>query len=449
MKNKYTLALLLSFFLSNLELKAQDSNYNSLDLQSCIEIALENNLTLKRSEINLALSEATLLESQGQRLPSLNVGGSAGYRWGRSINPRTNLFENTRIGNFNPFGSTDLTVFAGQRITNTIKQSKTDIQVNQLNVKTTENNITLNVINLFINVIFSEEQLKIARNQLASTKEQLTNTTKLVDAGSLPLANKLDLQAQNATNELEVLNAENSLRGAKLNLLQAMQLPFDPNFEVIAPDLSVENIALSGQSVDEIYNLSKEILPQIKAAELAVESAEYGVRAAKGAFYPTLGVGADIFSNYVDLIPINNQRDRFWVQMDENLSQSASIRLNVPIFTNFRNKSSLQRARLQKNLSEITAFETKNELRQDIEVAFTNAIAADQSYRSSLVRVAALEESFRISQQRFDAGAINFADFQLAQNNLFNAQADLVSAKYTYIFRVKVLDFYIGNPLNL
>ncbi|MCH7415203.1 TolC family protein [Belliella sp. R4-6] len=449
MKNKYTLALLLSFFLSNLELKAQDSNYNSLDLQSCIEIALENNLTLKRSEINLALNEATLLQSQGQRLPSLSAGASSGYRWGRSINPVTNLFETNRIGNVNLSANTNMTVFAGQQITNSIKQAKTDIEVSRLNVKTTENNITLNVINLFINVIFSEEQLKIARNQLASTKEQLTNTTKLVDAGSLPLANKLDLQAQNATNELEVLNAENTLRGAKLNLLQAMQLPFDPYFKVIAPDLSVENIALSGQSVDEIYNLSKEILPQIQAAELAVESAEYGVRAAKGAFYPTLGIGANLFSNYVDRTTPGFDRPEFITQIENNLSQAANISLNIPIFSNFRNKSSLQRARLQKNLSEITAFETKNELRQDIEVAFTNAIASDQAYRSSLVRVAALEESFRISQQRFDAGAINFADFQLAQNNLFNAQADLVTAKYTYIFRVKVLDFYLGNPLNL
>ncbi|MCH7410484.1 TolC family protein [Belliella sp. DSM 111904] len=449
MRNKYTLKLLLSFFLLSQSIQAQESNYDALDLQTCIEIALENNLTLKRSEVNLALNEATLLQNQGQRLPSLSAGGSTGYRWGRSINPVTNLFENNRIGNVNFSASTNVTLFAGQQITNSIKQAKTDIEVSRLNVKTTENNITLNVINLFINVIFSEEQLKIARNQMASTKEQLENTTKLVDAGSLPLANKLDLQAQNATNELEVLNAENSLRGAKLNLLQAMQLPFDPNLKVLAPDLSVENVTMSGESVEEIYELSKEILPQIKAAQLGVESAEYGIRAAKGAFYPTLGIGADVFTNYVDVIPLLRDRDPFVMQLENNLSQAANVRLSIPIFSNFRNTAGVQRARLQRNLSEITAFEVKNELRQDIEVAFTNAIAADQAYRSSLVRVSALDESFRIAKQRFDAGAINFADYQLAQNNLFNAQADLVTAKYTYIFRVKVLDFYLGNPLNL
>lgn len=449
MKHNYILGLLFLVFFSSSELKAQSSESLTLDLESCIEIALENNLTLKRSQINQALSEATLLQSQGQRLPSLSAGASSGYRWGRSINPVTNLFETDRIGNVNVSANSNLTLFAGQQITNTIKQAKTDIEVSQLNVKTTENNITLNVINLFINVIFAEEQLKISKNQMASTKQQLGNTTKLVDAGSLPLANKLDLQAQNATNELEVLNAENSLRGAKLNLLQAMQLPFDPNFEVIAPDLSVDDIYISGQSVDEIYNYSKDILPQIKAAELGIKSAEYGVRAAKGAFYPTLGIGANIFSNYIDRTVPGFDRPTFITQIENNLSQAANVSLSIPIFSNFRNKTGVQRARLQKNLSEINSFEVKNQLRQDIEVAFTNAIASDQAYRSSLTRVAALEESFRIAEQRFDAGAINFADYQLAQNNLFNAQADLITAKYTYIFRVKVLDFYLGNPLNI
>jgi outer membrane protein len=449
MKHNSILGFLILLFVSSVELNAQSNESLTLDLESCIEIALENNLTLKRSQINQALSEATLLQSQGQRLPSLSAGASSGYRWGRSINPVTNLFETDRIGNVNVSANSNLTVFAGQQITNSIKQAKTDIEVSQLNVKTTENNITLNVINLFINVIFAEEQLKISKNQMASTKQQLGNTTKLVDAGSLPLANKLDLQAQNATNELEVLNAENSLRGAKLNLLQAMQLPFDPNFEVIAPDLTVDDIYISGQSVDEIYNYSKDILPQIKAAELGIESAEYGLKAAKGAFYPTLGIGANLFSNYIDRTVPGFDRPTFITQIENNLSQAANVSLNIPIFSNFRNKTGVQRARLQKNISEINSFEVKNQLRQDIEVAFTNAIASDQAYRSSLTRVAALEESFRIAEQRFDAGAINFADYQLAQNNLFNAQADLITAKYTYIFRVKVLDFYLGNPLNL
>lgn len=447
MKHILTLGflLLLSF---SFQSHAQEINIQQMDLQTCIDIALENNLTLQRSQVNLATQEANLIGNQGQRIPTLSTGASTGYRWGRSINPVTNLFENNRIGNVNVFGNANVTLFAGQQITNTIKQNKTDIEAAKFNVKATENNITLNVINLFINVVFAKEQLKIAENQLATTKEQLTVTTKLVDAGSLPLANKLDIQAQNATNELEVINASNTLRIAKLNLSQAMQLPFNDNMDVVTPELSPENIALTDRDVDEIFEVALELMPEIKAAELGIESAEMGVRIAKGGYLPTLGIGASAFSNYVDQFFLG-ERQPFPTQLKNNFSNSANMQLNIPILSNFRNRANVQRARLQKRLSEIQDVETKNQLRQDIESAYTNANAARQSYQASLTRVSSLEESFRIAQQRFDAGAINFADYQLAQNNYFNAQADLVTSKYTYIFRVKVLDFYLGNPLKL
>lgn len=447
MKHILTIGFLLLLAFS-FQSHAQEINIQQMDLQTCIDIALENNLTLQRSQVNLATQEANLIGNQGQRIPTLSTGASTGYRWGRSINPVTNLFENNRIGNVNVFGNANVTLFAGQQITNSIKQNKTDIEVAKFNVKATENNITLNVINLFINVVFAKEQSKIAENQLATTKEQLIVTSKLVDAGSLPLANKLDIQAQNATNELEVINASNNLRIAKLNLAQAMQLPFNEGMDVVTPELSPENIALTERDVDEIFEVALELMPEIKAAELGIESADMGIRIAKGGYLPTLGIGASAFSNYVDQF-FMGERQPFPTQLKNNFSNSANMQLNIPILSNFRNRANVQRARLQKRLSEIQDVETKNQLRQDIESAYTNANAARQSYQASLTRVSSLEESFRIAQQRFDAGAINFADYQLAQNNFFNAQADLVTSKYTYIFRVKVLDFYLGNPLKL
>ncbi|WP_332910419.1 TolC family protein [Algoriphagus boritolerans] len=193
------------------------------------------------------------------------------------------------------------------------------------------------------------------------------------------------------------------------------------------------------------------ILPQIKAAEADVESAEYGVKIAKGSFMPSLGVGVAIFSNYVDQAFLKGTSEiiPFRTQIDNNLSQSANLQLSIPIFSQFSNKANLQRAKVQKQLAEVAEQEARNTLRQQIETAFTQALAAEQSYEASLLQVKSLEETFRISQQQFDFGAINSVDFQVAQNNLFNAQADLINAKYSYIFRVKVLDFYLGNPLNL
>ncbi|MDN3203568.1 TolC family protein [Algoriphagus sediminis] len=435
-----------SLFLVSFQSFAQEGNV--YDLESAVQTALENNLNLQRSELNLQNSEANLLQNKGQRYPSFSTGASSGYRWGRSINPVTNLFENNRIGNVNLFANSNVTLFGGGRINNNINQSKSDIEANTYNIEATKNTITLDIINLFINVVFNREQLKIAENQLKTTQEQLERTTKLVNAGSLPFLDQLDIQSQNATNELEVINSRNALRISKLNLAQAMQIPFTEDFDVIEPEFEINEDLMSTETSEGIYEVAVDIMPEIKAAEAGVESAEYGVRVAKGSFYPTLSVGANVFSNYVDQV-FGRERPTFGEQIEANLSQSLNFQLNIPIFSNLNNKANLQRARVQQQLSEISAVEAKNQLRQDIESAFNSALAAEQSYEASLVRVKSLEESFRIAQQQFDLGAINSVDFQVAQNNFFNAQADLLNAKYTYIFRVKVLDFYLGNPINL
>jgi outer membrane protein len=339
-------------------------------------------------------------------------------------------------------------IFQGLRINNSIAQAKEDLLAGEYNLEKAKNDITLNVINLFINVVFNREQVKIAENQLKTTTEQLARTKKLVDAGSLPLSDLLDLQSQNASNELEVINAKNNYRIAKLNLAQAMQIPFTESFEVIEPEFEMDGTLMATETPDKIYEAAVEIMPEIKAAEANVRSAELQEKISKGAFYPSIGLGANVFTNYVDQV-FGQDRPSFSQQFESNLSQAANLQLSIPIFTNFNNKSNLQRARAQKAISEVTALEAKNQLRQDIETAYNSALSAELSYAASVTRVKSLEESFRVAQQRFDLGAINSVDFQVAQANLFNAQADLLNAKYTYIFRVKVLDFYLGNPINL
>jgi len=447
MDKRYFLLLLIFQVLSS-TIQAQDYDVNAISLQEAVDIAVENNLTLKRSQLNQLNNETSLLEARGQRLPSLSASASGRFNWGRSINPVTNLFEVRRIGNINISANANITIFAGNQVNNAIQQAKVNVEAGKYNVEATQNDITLNVINLFVNVVFAKEQVGIAESQLKISDEQLLRTSRLVEAGSLPLSERLEMQAQKATAELEVINAKNNLRLAKLNLSQQLLVPFTEQFDVSVPDLEAEDYPLEGVNAGQIYNIAVESMPEVKAADLLIESADYGVKIAKGAFYPSLGLGGNLFSNYVDQATFGNP-ESFNTQIDNNLSQALGLNLSIPIFSNFRNKASLQRARVQRNLSEVQSLEVKNQLRQDIETSYTNAYSARQSYQASLVRVASLEEAFRMAQQRFDVGALNSVDFQVAQNNLFGAQADLLNAKYEYIFRVKVLDFYLGNPITL
>lgn len=419
-----------------------------LDLETAVKIGLNNNLTLKRSELNQQINEATLLQNQGQRYPNLSTGASSGYRWGRSINPVSNLFETARIGNINVSASSNVTIFAGNQINNSIKQSKVNLEAGMFNIEATKNDITLNIINLFINVVFNREQVNVAENQLSTTKDQLIRTTKLVDAGSLPFSDQLDVQAQNATNEVNLINAQNNYNIAKLNLAQALQIPYTSEFSVIEPEFEINELLMATETPKDIYEVAVEVMPEIKAAQANIESADLGVKLAQAGYFPTLGIGANIFSNYVDQA-YGTERPTFGQQIENNLSESVNLQLSIPLFSRLNNKASVQRARVQKQISEVAALEAENQLRNSIETAYNSALASQLTYESSLIQVKSLQESFRIAQQRFDLGAINSVDFQVAQNNLFNAQADLLNAKYTYIFRVKVLDFYLGNPINL
>ena len=441
--------LFLMFFGLLLTASAQDSfPPGPYDLQTAVDIAISNNLTLKRTELNQQITEADLLQSKGQRYPSLSTGSSYGVNWGRPLNPVTSLYENNRISVINFQGASSVPIFNGLRIHNSIAKSKVDLEAGLHNLEATKNDITLTVINNFINVVFNREQVKIAENQLNTTTEQMTRTKKLVDAGSLPMSDYFDLQSQNATNQLAVIDAQNSYRSAKLALAQSMQIPFTEDFSVIEPEFEMEEGLMAAETSREIYEAAVGIMPEIKAAEANILSAKYQEKIAKGAYYPTLSLRGSIFTNYANSA-FGTDLPSFNTQIKSNLSQGVDFGLNIPIFTNFANKSGLQRARAQTAIQEVAALEAKNLLRQNVETAYNSALAADLSYKASVIRVNSLQETFRIAQQRFDLGAINSVDFQVAQNNLFNAQADLLNAKYTYIFRVKVLDFYLGNPINL
>lgn len=431
--------------------KAQVENFEGpYTLEQCVEIALTNNLTLKRTELNQKITEANLLESQGQRIPSLSVGGSSSYRWGRSLNPVTNLYETNELVTFNPFADARINIFSGMRNTNSIAQARKDLEAGQFDIQASRNQITLDIINQFINVVFNREQVKIAENQLNTSNDQLERTKRLVEAGTLAIAEQLDLQSTTATNQVEVINARNSLKLAKLNLAQAMQIPFTDDFEIVEPEFDINESLMATESAANIFEVAVETLPEIKSAMTKTESAEYGMKIAKAGYYPSLQLSGNLFSNYADQ-PKNefSNFDPFSDQMRNNLSQSLGLSLNIPLFSNFSNRAGVQRARAQYQISQVAELEAKNLLRQDIETAYNQAMASEQSYQATLFRVESLKESFRVAQQRFDLGAINSVDFQVAQNNLFNAQADLLNAKYTYIFRVKVLDFYLGNPINL
>lgn len=462
---------------------AQDSAYS---LQECVTLALENNLSIQRSKLDRQTSEIGLTQSKMNRYPSLNLNSSYGSNWGRSIDPTTNSFISQKINSSGLGGNSSVTLFNGFQITNALKQSKVSLEAANADLESAKNNVSLSVITLYLNTIFNKELVGNANFQLNSTTEQLERTKTLVDAGALPITNLLDLQAQQASNEVNLINAENNYNFALLQLKQSLLIPASDAFEIEVPNIQIENENAVDADAGQVYKTALANQPQIKSADLRIKESELGYDIAKSGYMPSLTLNGSFRTNYSSfadrsrpifsgeriVVPTeigylqNTPADRVFTdaefpviletdpdftlpeQFDANLSKSLSINLSIPVFNNWRTRSDVQRSMINQKRAQINAQETRNQLRQTIETSTNDLSAASKSFTASEKQVKALEESFRIIENQYNLGAVNFVDFQVSANNLFIAKSDLVRAKYDYIFKRKVLDFYLGKPLS-
>lgn len=490
---KKAITLLAVVFTIVSQVFAQEaSGVKPLSLPECVDIALKNNLNVRRSLYNVETADVNLFQSKMAFLPSLNGGGSYALNFGRSLNPVTNQYI-VRNGNaINAQLSGSLLIFNGFRITNSFRQSRKDYDASNMDLQKARNDVIINVVTLYINVIFNKELLETNKYQLSSGQQQLERIRKQVEAGALPKSNELTQEAQVATFEVNVINQENALNLSMLQLKQAMQVPASEPMDVIIPEIELEDLILES-SPDQIYAESLKTMPEIKSASLKVESARLAMQAAKGNLYPRLSLNASAFSNYSSLsrnqtipvdAPLQLSKDpigaaaipSFTVggqtipatnvpvyvlqqptttgvytqseQLRDNLAKQVSLQLTIPIFNNWQQKGNVQRAAIQNEIARLNEIQAQNTLRQTIESAYNDANSASKTYAANLKQVNAREEAYRMVLQRFDIGAANFVEKQIAENDLFQSRSDLTRAKYNFIFRKKILDFYQGKQIE-
>ncbi len=468
-----TILLLVSFTIISQEKQ-------TLSLRNCIDIAIKNNLNIKRSVLNLQTAAINLSQSKARRYPSLNANGGYGFNWGRGIDPTTNQFITQRI-NFNNIGiSSNVSIIQGFQIRNGIKQAKLDLEATKKDLKKTENDVSLNTSQVYLDVIFNKELLENAKSQLESSQKQLDRTKKLVASGALPLSNELQLVSQVATNEVNLINSQNNLDLALLSLKQLLLLPVSQEIDVVIPNITIDQMEIENISIENLYNEALSFMPEIESSKLRVQSANIGVDVAKGGIYPTLSISGSIDTRYSDgakngkitnstptiketnfqtasgekilerTLDIERSLETISLsdQYGNNFSQGVSVSLRVPIFNGLQTKSQIQRSKIALQQANINNTEQQNILYQTIESSYRNTIAAVKTYIASQKQVTSLEETFRTVENQYNNGSINFTDYQVASNNLFQAKRDLSRAKYDFIFKQKLLDFYRQKPLT-
>lgn len=422
-------------------------------LQQCIDRALKENLQIKQSELNLRLEEINQTQSFADLFPTVNASVSHNYYFGRNIDPVTNIYTTDQVQSNNFSLSSSLIIFRGLQIQNTIKQSKINHRVAWYDLETIKNDIALAVAAAYLQVLFADELITVSEQQLLATQEQRNRTKNLVEAGSLPKGSLLDVEAQLASEEVQLVNSQNNYEISLLNLAQLMEMPSVEGFSVVAPQIEVPATPTDLGNASSIFATAQTILPQILAEDTRVLGSEKGLDIAKGARYPRLsliaGIGTSYSSAYRRFENFQLLEVPFQDQVEQNYNQSIGFNLSIPIFNNLSVSSGIKRAKIALMSAQNSAGIARNNLLKNIQQSYADAIAANKRLTATEKSVAALEQSFNYTQQRFDVGVSVSYDYTIAKNNLARARSEYLQAKYDYIFKIKVLEFYQGKPLTL
>jgi outer membrane protein len=449
-------------------------------LEDCINYALENNLDINKQLFTVEGNKDAVLQSGLNMLPNLNANGTNVWNFGQTIDQYTNTFATKTVRSNNFYISSNVTLFSGLQKLNTYKENKINLMASQYDLDVIKNNISLSVAGYYLDILFNMELLDVAKSQLDITTSQTERMEKMVAAGSSAKGDLLNIQAQKATEQLNVVDAKNRLYISNLSLQQLIDIPVSRDFVVEKPMLKAVQPPKDKITAEIIFDHALKTRPEIKSAELRVESARKRLAIARGYVQPSLslngswgtgysGVASEIDpdSPYLSLDTIgyvaNAQKDpvinpaihyktrtkSFTDQLKDNSNQSVGFYLNIPIFNGWTGRTAISQAKIQKSQAELDLGIQTRDLRKLIEQAFADASSALQKYSASEEKVNAQEEAFKYAQQKFDVGVMTSFDYNNTKKDLTLAQSQLLQAKYDFIFKTTILDFYMGNPIKI
>jgi outer membrane protein len=424
-------------------------------LQRCIDYALENNIQIKLQGLSVDYQKNQLNQAKSDRLPNLNGQIGNNYNYGRSLT-YANTYENTNSVSLSGYLGTEITIWKGFQLKNVILQKDLDLQATVQELQKAKDDLILNIAAMYLEILFAEELSGIDESQMGVTRQQIERTKKLVDAGSLARGSLLEVEAQLAREELQLVNDQNRTQLAYLGLYQFLELPMAESFKIeipVLPDLHTGNINFNSLAIFKNAVLTR---PEILASQMRVESAKRQLDYAKGSRYPSLNFGANFYDNFNDNYrrminnnPLDLEVIPFSNQLKNNKRYGFGFTLNIPVFNRFQIKNGVSNAELQVADYEYRLQSARNLLQKDIEQAYTNALAALKKYISSEKAVNSSMEAFRYAEEKFSVGMVTTVEYNQIKNNLTAAQSQLSQAKYEYIFRSKILDFYNGVPIKL
>lgn len=414
-----------------------------MTLSQCIDYAISHNISIKRYSNTVEQQKVQLSTSRNSRLPDLNAGASQNFNFGRGLNS-DNAYVNRNTQSTGLNLQTSVPLLTGGRIPNEIAMNRLNLQAATADLEHAQQSIALQVAAAYLQAVYAAEVVKVQETQVAFAKVQEDRLTKLFQAGKSAESEVVEAQSQVAQDEMQRTQAICDQKLAMLDLSQLLELPSPDSIAIVSPEGDAS--AVLPPLPDQIFAAAEGIKPEIQAEKLRLQAAEKNIRVAKAALYPTLSLGAGLSSEYYKTSGFETQS--FSKQMSDNFSKSIGLSLNIPIFNRLATRNAIRQAKLQQSAQALQLDETKKTLYKEIQQAYYNAVNAQSKYQSSLVAQKAAEVNLNMMTGKYENGRANATEFEEAKTKRTKAANTCLQAKYEYILRMKIINFYQGQSIN-
>ena len=421
----------------------------SWSLRQCIDYATAHNVSILQAELAVKQSEVEENTAKWARLPNLNASGSQSFNWGRTqtaikdedTGDYTTKFVDTSSRGTSMNLTTSIPVFTGFQIPSQHNLSKLNLKASMADLQKAKEDLAINIASAYLQALFNKELYQVAQGQAALSQEQYERIEKLEHLGKASVAELAEAKARVAQDELSVVQAHNNYRLAILDLTQLIELETPEGFEVADPDEAFQLNPLTPPDV--VFANAMISKPAIQAAQARLEGSVQSIKIAQSALYPSINLNGSLGTNYYSTL-----NRTFSQQLGDNFSRYVGISLNIPIFNRFATRNRVRSARLQRDNYALQLENTKKTLYKEIQQAWYNATAAESKYASSGAATEASQASFELTSKKYENGTATAVAYNEAKQNLMKAQSDELQAKYEYIFRSKILDFYKGIEIQ-
>jgi outer membrane protein len=473
------ISLMAGILISPAPVYSQAKNWR---YKECLDFALEHNISLQQNQLNNEITGYDLEKAKADLLPNLNFSGSHQFLFGGQVDPYTGVKSSDNNSSTNYSLNSGVTLFNGFQNSNTIRMYETEEKSNAYDIEKQKNDMMLNIFRAYLSVLLGKEQVLSARIQLQNSEALVERAQKLVQSGTKPMNDLLQVKSQLATDKYSLTQALNSLQIAKVTLMQFMELPVDSTFEISSPAID-DNLVLSSvmQSSQIVYDTAVQVLPEIKSSAIKIETSRYFYQIAKGAFLPqvslsgSLGTGYSSLRSLYNITPVatineigylaSNPAEKvladqiinkigaksypYGSQLKDNISSSLGISISIPIFNRKQAKTNLNIAGINLKNAELTLQNTRNQLRKEIEQNSADFIASRNKYFAAVEQVSASKESYKNAEAKFNLGMLSSTDLITEKKTFTQAELNYIQAKYESLFQSKISDFYQGREIVL